>query len=451
MSAVLLDPNSLAQFALIAAAGLWLLALVVPIHPLALIAVPVAGLATAFVFLDSSSTANAYFFDDWFATGATLWPVPYSERLAIFLGSVFSLGLIVTSLYAAIRLSRPSRLSWAVAGAAGSCVCVVLVVWSSQPAIWQSALRAAPAANLPDFDLFIATKYATVAELGPGVVRVSYPEALITASRESDVKPSSRLQLSTGNLFFRETAGKVLASQSWPNRAVTIPQWATFRSSIQSIWIEVLVGSPSWSATSPPVLSSIALQVNGVSVPAFSASIVAQGWARVDFQSPSELVSASGRLELLPTPSSLLWSGGTAGPWLRVLPAAGTVHAVVDSEPIDLTYQLSQQGQGYVLGLPLKSTFAVTLDSLALPASNVQGAVLHWPNTPEVWKQNRWFQSLGAAFGLALFGATGWALTYYLRRIYPMHTNFRNKAPDSDIRIDATAELIGPFESHPKC
>ena len=62
-----------------------------------------------------------------------------------------------------------------------------------------------------------------------------------------------------------------------------------------------------------------------------------------------------------------------------------------------------------------------------------------------------WFQSLGAAFGLVLFGATGWALTYYLRRIYPVQTNIRNSVPDSDTRIDAMTELIGSLESHPKC
>jgi hypothetical protein len=146
--AVLLDINSLALFAVITAAGLSMFAMFVPIAPPALVLLPTAGAATAFLWLDGgASDANAYFYDDWANTGAKLWPVPQSEQLAIVAGHLFSLGLVVAVVYAIMRGQSASRRNWTTSAGVGAIICLALVLWASQPAIWQSAFTSATTAN----------------------------------------------------------------------------------------------------------------------------------------------------------------------------------------------------------------------------------------------------------------------------------------------------------------
>jgi len=203
--AVLLDVNALAQFAMIAAAALWLLAMTVPVQPLVMTLVPVAGSATAFVFLDNgASTANAYFFDVWVGTSPKLWPVPVSASAAIFFGHLFSLGLAATLIYAALARTRPSRRNWGAAAIVGATLSAGLVVWTLQPAVWQAALNAAPAANLPDFDYVATNREGTVTVIGPNLYRVRYPEALITAAHQSTIKPEAGLEVSLIEPYARE-------------------------------------------------------------------------------------------------------------------------------------------------------------------------------------------------------------------------------------------------------
>ena len=432
--AVLLDANALAQFAIIAAAALWLLAFVIPIQPVNLTAIPVAGLATLFLFLDhGANTPNAFFFDVWAGTGARLWPMPQSGQGAAFLGHLFSLGLVAAVVYAIVSRAKPSWLYWPVAKAAAAGICVLLVVWALQPAIWKSAFSGAPGADVPDFDHFLTTRYGQVALIGPDVVQVSYPETLITASRKGTVEPSAGLELSVGDLFARETADSAQTPQSWPDRAVIIPEWQRLRPLMESLWVEVLVGSHSWTRTSPPRVLELALRANDVSVPAISATVVTDGWAIVDFKVPSALVDVMGRLDLLPSPSSLLWNGSAKGPWVRILPASGTLHALVDLQPTDATFHLNDEGEGSAIGFPLKSTYRVQLYGVDLPKYTVHNAFLRWPNTPELWKRNPWFKGLGAGYGLLVLGATAWLLTLCLNPMpmRPMHDGERDSMHQS--------------------
>jgi hypothetical protein len=417
--AVLLDVNALPQFAVIAASGLWLLAIVLPVQPIILLAVPGAGMATAFLFLDRSSTANAYFFDDFVGGGIKLWPVPYSEQAAAYLGHIFCLGLIGTTIYVAARISKPSRLSWTAAGAVGASVCLLLVAWSSQPAVWGAVLRSAPSANLPDFEYFIATKHGSLAQPQTSLWQVNYPEGLIAASREAGTKPLSGLQFSMADLYQSVATGASFNGQTWRNSAVSIPAWDSLRSSIQYLWIQLLVASTYASEASAPEVSRLRLQVNGGSVTPDSMGVVTDGWAVVNFRLPAALVGSNGRLQFTPSPSPLRWAGSADGPWVRILPASGTMHALVDFDTTTVSYQLNPQGDGYVVGLPLSSSFAVSLDRSNLPAPFVQGAVLRWPPAREPWKSNRWIQGFGGIFGLAVFLATVWLMRFYLRPIYP--------------------------------
>ena len=434
--AILLDANALPQFAIVAAASLWLLAMVVQVQPLLLTALPATGIATYFLFLDQGqSTANAFFYDSWAISGARLWPVPQGERAAVFLGHLFSLGLVATASYAAVRISKPSRLSWSGAAIAGAGLCILLVVWASQPSVWLAALGSQPNANLPAFDSFLATRNGTIVPVTSNSYQVSYPETLIAASRPDWVPPSTGLRLSVTDLFSRTDTGKAQEARLWPNRSVAVPDWEKLRSSVQSLWVVLMLGSRDWSETSPPTASNIALNVNGTRLPADAAFFLnrpgAVGWAYVDFRLPAGLIEYTGRFELVPSPATLLWDGSSTGPWVRVLPASGPILAFVDRAPINATYELSPQGQGYVFGLPLKTTYVVTIGPTTVPSFQIQGAILRWPHTPEPWKRNLWFQGLGAGFGLTLVLAIAWLIVRYLKVIDAVPQSRRSAPPRS--------------------
>ncbi len=419
--AVLLDVNSLALFAVIAAAGLWMFAMVVPIAPVALVLLPTAGAATAFLWLDGgASDANAYFYDDWANTGAELWRVPQSEQLAIFAGHLFSLGLVVAVVYAIMRGRAASRRSWTTSAAVGATICLALVVWASQPAIWQSALTSATTANLPDFQPFVASRAGTVTAVDRTTVRVSYPEALVLAAKRSSVQPSAALTVSMQDLYSRAALNTARLPLAWTDRTVLIPGWGHIQASLQSVWVQLLLGSTDWSGFGPPDTSGLGLTVNGVfTSPSGFRLVAAQpgftGWALVDFRVPTSDIDQSGRMDLLPAPLSVLWNGSEAGPWVRVAPASGAFDAVIDDSPARVSIQAEASGNGYLSGVPMKTTFDVSASGSALPLYRITGAVLRWPETPELWQLNPWIRALGALYGLLLAGSCTYMLRLALR------------------------------------
>jgi hypothetical protein len=422
MAALILDANTLPQFAAVAAAALWLLALSLLVQPVVLIAVPVTGIASYFVFLDfGASTANSFFYDDWYATGATLWPVPISPRAAVVLGHLFSLGLLGAFAWTLMRLRTAPKLRWGAGVGFGGALCVVLVIWSSQPALWNSALRGSPADNLPDFDYAAGARAGTLTVLGPNLFQATYANELVTAARQTPVQPTAGFRARVGALYSREDVGNAVAVDRWSDRAITVPQWAKFRSTSQSIWVRLLLGSPDWSGTEPPRTSDLSLHVGNSKVPATRAYLVLSkpanvGWAFVDFLVPSAMVDAQGRLDLLPSPESLVWNGSSQGPWVRITPASGVLYASVDQRPTAGSYEFDSAGLGYIDGFPIVSSYVANLDGAALPDSlQIEGAVVHWPQTPEDWKHDPWWQTLGALYGLVVLGATAWAVVRYLK------------------------------------
>jgi len=188
---------------------------------------------------------------------------------------------------------------------------------------------------------------------------------------------------------------------------VLIPGWDRIRASVQSLWVQLLLGSRDWSGLGQPETSGLALTVNGVSIPPGGIRLVTAqpgltGWALVDFRVPMFDVDQSGRMDLLPAPLSVLWNGSDAGPWVRVVPASGEFEAIVDHSPMRVNIQAESSGQGYLSGVPTKTMFDVSTNGSDFPDYRVTGAVLRWPDTPERWKLNPWIQALGALYGLVL-------------------------------------------------
>jgi hypothetical protein len=428
--AVLLDINAIALFAVVAAAGLWLLSISIPVPPTALIVVPTCGVATAFLFLDGgASNATAYFYDDWAFQGANVVSFPQSAAGSTFLGHVFSLGLIATVGYAALRLPALSRIGWKVAAAIGTGLCVLIVLWTAQPAVWQAMLRTAPTANVPDFDPFVATRYGAVTTLNQGTLQVVYPQALVTASTDAQRQPNAGLRITMRDLVVRNGVGKTFPPSHWPGRAVLIPDWERLRNTVDTLWIEALIGSPAWTVNFAPHESDAWLLINGKEIAADRISLVAShpgltGWALADFRVPARLIEPSGRLDPLIGPDSVLWNGSDNGPWIRIAPAAGTFPATINNKLYEGSYELEPNGIGYALGFPIATNYAVRPDDQALPRYEVDAAVVRWSVSPDGWESNQWLRGVGLAYGIAIALLTLQGLFWLLNtgRIRPLHS-----------------------------
>jgi hypothetical protein len=433
LAAVLLDANALPQFAVIAGAALWILALVVPANPLIMVAAPAAGIATYFFYLDQgANTANAFFYDDWATIAANLVPVPPNPRFATFLGHLFSLGLIVSLTYALVSRARPRQSSYLAAGLVGAVLCLLLAGWALQPAIWSSAFASAPSANVPAFEPYVATKDGTMVEVATDTFRVSYSDTLIQASRLAAVEPSAGLRLSMPKMVDRQNLGGALPPGAWHQPTVIIPDWQRSSAAIQTLWVRILVGSRAWTRTTLPNPSSLSVDVKGIHEPAVSLTFVSGptdgiGWAYADFQVPSAAVDPEGRMELLPSPSSLVWNGSAAGPWVQITPASGTFETIVDAAPFQATFHLDPAGQGYAVGFPLLDSSLVTLERPQLPTYEATSAVLHWSTSAETWKLDHRIQAVGLIYALTILVASAWVSFRYLRLSY-------RRAPGESVR-----------------
>jgi hypothetical protein len=402
-AALLLDANTLPQFAPVAAAALWLLAIATPVNAILLVLVPAAGLASYFLFLDlGASTANAFFYDDWYATGVQLWAVPVNERVSVVLGGLFSLGLLATVAYALAVGNKAPGWSWALASATSVGLSVAIIVWALQPAIWISAFSIAPGSNPPDFQ-YATARAAAFDPLGPNVFRIRYPDPLVYASRRAVVQPTGALSVAIADIFDREGADIAKPASEWNARQVTLPNWSAEAQTVRSLWFELRLGSQSWSDVLGPKLNQVSLSVNGSVVSASAAHVAPRSngsvnWAYVDFEAPSSDVAADGRVTLEPLPGSLIWSGSSAGPWVRVVPASGTMPALTEFHIQDASYRVSPNGLGYLEGFPIDRGFVVDLSSVQTNPPRVDGAVLLWPSSIETWKESTFVRSVGGFF-----------------------------------------------------
>jgi hypothetical protein len=422
ITALLFDANTLPQFAPIAAAALWLLALAVPISTVPLVAVPAAGLATYFLFLDGgASTANAFFYDDWYRTvGVELLPIPISERAAVFLGHIFSFGLVATAIYAAAGRGRLGRPSGAASIILSTALCVLIAGWALQADLWTAAFAKGSTADLPDFNFAAKARAGTLESVGPNVFRVTYPEYLVAAGRRAAVEPSTVLRLSLRDLYDQGNAGTAHPADQWPGSDITIPGWAQVGSSTHAVWVELWLGSSDWSPASQPELSKLHLEAGGTTVSAMDATTVAVerngiGWALIDFRIPATTIDAAGHLRIVPDLGSLLWRGSSTQPWIRILPASGTVDALIDFTLHNLTYDAAPDGQGYLRGLPDSDAFVIDMSSAPSARIRINSAVLLWPDGPQPWKQNRSLEAAGAGYLLLVVFGTAVSFRRLLR------------------------------------
>jgi len=418
---VILDKNSVPQFALIAAAGLWLLAVVIPVNPLLLIATPIAGLFTYFFY---PFDANAYWYDAWWVTGAPPFHLPKSAALAEYLSSAFVIGIAVLFLYALLSgslrsanwpdtlgLGRRLRgvlktLSWAPAFAMAWALSLLLAIASLQPSLWQSVGSSGPK-ELVDFSWMVASRPGTAELTGNDQVRILYSSTLIAAVGRSSIKPTGGLDIGLSPLFQQQLADVARPAADWQSPSVRLPNWPELRSTTSSVWVELLLGSRDWLTPADVQLAGIRLVVGSLMFDARSANWAISGWARVEFKIPTSLVDPEGNIQFTVAPRSIVWNGSLAGPWVRITPAAGVLEVETDGNMVPLAYNVDNTGRGYALGLPARSNLTAQLIDPQFASAAIYGAILKWPDQPAPSPSGT-ILLVGALSGLATIAVTVW-------------------------------------------
>jgi hypothetical protein len=391
---VLWNPNSLPQFALIAATALYLLAVTVPVNPLLLVGLPIAGQSTYFLFLDGgSSTPNAFFYDDWSHMLPRLWQPPQSSIIAADLGRLFASGLLATFVYSLFSKALAGKGFWVGGLAIGCAASLALCIWASQPVFWIGAFSGPTTADLPDFNWTTRSRTGTMEFLGLNGFGLRFSDSLVTAARRSTIQPRAGFRYTRPEIYARQVAGGSTTAAQWGAQSVVLPNWGQMRNSVGNLWIEILISSPAnRQGTSisdiRPTLSINDASFSAADVYPLATWLGLEQTERADFLVSSSIVDRSGAVTIQVEPEWLVWNGSGTDPWMRILPASGTVMAQSSGTVIPLDYQLDTDGQGYLLGLPVRPAQVVTIPEPNLSPGSIGQAVLRWPSDDLSWTRN---------------------------------------------------------------
>jgi hypothetical protein len=224
------------------------------------------------------------------------------------------------------------------------------------------------------------------------------------------VRSTSGLNVQFDDLVSHQGVGHPQPASAANRSAVIVPDWSAIRPSIGAVWVEVLAGSASWSTASPP--TDVKLAVGGKEIAPSMSPLVASkrgfpGWRRIAFLVPSSLIEPGGELRLSLYPTNLSWNGSIGEPWVRVVPARGSIPAFADGTQLELDYDVDVGGAGYLTGLPTKRTASVRLLSPTAIRPLVLGAALVWPSGQR-WTVSWIWLLIGAVYAATLVGLTTW-------------------------------------------
>lgn len=376
---LLLDRNTEPQFAAIAVAALTLAAMAKPLSPSLLVMVPLTGLASYFFNL-LGGNFDSFWYDAWYRTGARLWNFPDSPQVALGLSHIFAAGVVVALvLVVALRRACIPTVSVAQASIIAVAACSFLAVWSLQPDLWLGVGPSGPA-ELADFALITQGRQGALGTDGGAEFRLTYAPALIEAARRSSIQANATLEGTAVPLVDREEAGDARPAGEWRDRRVTLSGWPHPPSALRSVWVELLLGSPSWGAPGTVQMSMMSLEVNGLTVRPGRVQWVAPDWARIAFQVPASSVAPDGSISMDVTPANLYWNGGASGPWVRVVPASAAGSVIDGGRRVPVRMTATPDGATMVSGLSLADHPSVDFSKSGLPDIRLTATELRWPD-----------------------------------------------------------------------
>lgn len=384
---VLLDRASLPQFAVIASAGLFLLACVAPTLWLLQILVPAAGLMTYFFYQYPALTdpLDSFWWDATAGGHANLWTGPYSYLISHRLGLLFVAGAYLMTLLFLLRGTRPTVLTPRLALVSALGLNLFIGVWGLQPGFWSEY---GSRSELAAFPALVSFRGASLTSSGASS-QVDYPDGLVQASLSSDVKPHQTIAATAAPLFQQSTAGHARSVAQWGHETLTVARWPSLRHHMSTVWVEVLLGSHRWAASDDVDVRALAAVVGECMLAPKSTLLVTVGWAIVNYEVPAPCLPGNGIITFLPKRQNLLWNGSTDGPWIRVLPGNTSGYLAFDGHPayresISSPDGISPQSREVLPGP--RSLRSYRLDAVAFPIGlHVTSAGLSWStDAPEL-------------------------------------------------------------------
>lgn len=404
---VIVNPITNPQYALIAGGGLFLFTIAFGLSIWAAAFIPLAGLLTYLIY----ESPWVFFYDLWGQRAVHLPQLPVSSLAAVFLARVFTIGsLVVVAWTVAIQLRRRQitlrdpgghkrfglLLGTSLVG------CSILASLGAVPAFWSAVAPGGPVQPI-DFNGFIAVSPQDTV-LTPNILKVRYPRLLFHWASGASLKPSSEVEVVPTSLFVppRSTIAMATPTSRWPQIRLSVPTGQVRG----SLWVRLLVGSPSWTSPSAPSLTNVTFLANGRPVRASSVAWSTPTWATVNLLIPDTILGSSGMLTLRAPPVVDKWDtsglparaggAGSAGgpvfvgagrrPWepiINVLPGTGSFHAPVNGTRWHLHYSTSVTGAqtpvATISGFPVTSRFELPRSAVPFGITSVLTAGLHWP------------------------------------------------------------------------
>lgn len=440
---VLLDPITNPQFALIAAGGLFLLAVAFDLPVWAALVVPMTGLATYLVY----QSPWVFFADLWAQRPMQLPGFPTSSIGAIFLaraftlGSLAGLGSVVANAARGTRALQDrhqvstNRPKFVLGVAVTSCA--VLASLGAVPAFWSAVGARGPRQPL-GLSGFIGEPTNDVL-LTASDIQVHYGRQLAEWVTSGIVKPRDVVEFAPSPIFtpIRHNVATATPTARWPQVLLTLP----VSNDISSYLIRMLVGSRRW--TRPTVLTSspMAFIANGHRIRPTSIAWSSPSWAVVNLRVQASWLGPSGQLLLAAPPIIDKWDswappGGGAGgvntstgvfvgatprswyPILDVFPGSGSFSTPVDGHVRHFSYTVTGTGENAVVartfGMPALASASLARTAMPFSVSAVLNVGFQFPsNAP--FRYHHVLVIVGILYAIGLVGIVSVFLIQFKR------------------------------------
>lgn len=440
VAAVLLDPVSNYQFALIAQAGLVLLALANKRS----VGVPLLLGTSALVgYLLYESPWN-FFYDMWGQAGGQLHRIPQNPTLSEVMCRIFVVGALAYVLYVytfakpLFRVRDESRRfgTWRLnekPGAKGlvsvsgllatCCILELFVLMAVSPPIWSAVGPAGPK-DLIDLRGYSPAGSATIN--GKGEIEATISRELVSVIKLAKDKPTLLLEVSQQPLVAAPIGLPTVMSV---NKVLRIDVSGLKRPSsvpMDSYLVQALVFDRNWpNRGSVPPSGSVSAIISGLRLSAKWIDFSSPGWCVVTFMVPQALVHG-GRFTIMDPRGFTGWDGVSAvrpsdrlvaklsdsarkwSPTVSVYAGGGAVSPA----PVGLRISYSSVPSASITPVTrvtvVARTFAPTLKLPLVPstAASVQSVLVKWPSEPRIIPS--YLVALSVLWLFALAGGVLW-------------------------------------------
>lgn len=407
---VVLDPITNAQFALIVAGGLFLLAIAYRLPWWVAVLVPLAGLCTYLVY----ESPWLFFLDFWAQRPIHLPTLPTSSFAAIVLARGFTLGSIAGLGWAGhlafgrsmTRSPTLDRKQYRVALGTSMAACIAMASFGAVPAFWSAVGPSGPAhpVGLSGF----VVEPSSDATLTSSALEINYGRELAQWAQSGIVQPKNVVEVAPEPLYApapRNVATST-ATASWPEIRLNLGQALASATAVQSYWVRLLVGSSTWTNPAALAATPLIFLANGQRLHPSSVAWSSPTWAVVNLHINRALIGPSGELTLRAPRTLDKWDSwgpsGDAGasasevsaaflgstprswyPITAIYPARGQFSATVGGQLRRFRYRVSVSGEASpvatIAGVPTAGAVAIPLRAIPFAMSSVLNVGFQFP------------------------------------------------------------------------